>query len=687
MISVVASAVLAVACLGLAFVAWRAGRQADLLRTKLAEAESGAQEQLSRIELLAESLPQAMWFGSSDGRTLFRNRRFAQIVGHGDADVVEDGVGVSVHPEDAVRYREARAASRSTGTASSLEVRLRDSDGGYRWWQVRVAPRKNASGQVAMWIGSFTDIHALKEAEAALRLSEERYRQILDTSHDAVFLVDRDSVIRFANDTVRTVFGHEPESMVGQHLSAIVPPGLRDAHKAGMARYVLTGERKLNWRATEVPALHRDGHDFPVEISFAEFLSNQERLFVAFIRDLSEQKEAERQKQLLEQRLREAQKLQAIGTLAGGVAHGINNALAAILGNLQIASESAGANADLHGSLDQIHVAARRARGLVRQVLLFSRKEALNHQRCDVEKLVLDTAAFLRSMLPDRIQIHLSADEGLPAVVGDSQQMELALVSLATNASEAIGDRDGRIDLRVDVVALSEPEANGIPGLRPGPHVRLRLEDDGKGMDAETLRRVFEPFFTTRSEAEHAGIGLSVVHGIMTAHHGAVMAESQPGRGSCFTLYFPAAIGAPVPALQGGDVPNPGPSPSVPVRILYVDDEEALVDLMQRLLKRRGYRVTGFTEPGKALDAVKADADAFDVVLTDQSMPGMTGIALARELRRLRPELPVAILSGHVSDVLRGDAAAAGVREVLLKENLVEQLCDRVEQFVRERGV
>lgn len=676
------SGLLGVLCLATAIVAWRLRSEAGSLRAKLLEAESSAQEQFARLESLAESLPQAMWFGSSDGRTLFMNRRFAEIVAHDKVGGNVDGAGVSVHPDDVERYRETRARSKATGTAASLEVRLRTASGSYRWWQVRVVPRLNAAGQVALWIGSFTDIHALKEAEAALRLSETRYRQILDTSHDAVVVIDRDSVIRFANNTVETVFGHPPATLLGAPLSILQPEHLRAAHVGAMARFIQTGERRLDWRATEVPALHRDGHEFPVEVSFAEIVSNDERLFVAFMFDLSERKEAERQRQVLEQRLREAQKLEAIGTLAGGIAHGINNALATILGNLQLAAESATADPGLQEPLDEIHVAARRARALVRQVLLFSRKEALNYQRLSIPDVMLDAVAFLRGMLPDRVQIQLDCDDDLPAVQGDALQIELVLASLATNSYEAMGSEGGRIDVRAVAVTLDETEAMGIPGLRAGPHVRIRVEDNGKGMDAETLRRVFEPFFTTGSEAEHAGIGLSVVHGIVSAHQGAVTAESTPGHGSCLTLYFPASADDAVPVMPEVAQPKQVASTSPAAHILYVDDEAALVDLMQRLLKRRGYRVTTFTEPTKALAAVEAAGEQFDVVLTDHNMPELSGLELARGIRELRPELPVAILSGHVSETLRVQAAVAGVRDVLYKENLVEELCDRIEEFV-----
>ncbi|MEY4763004.1 MAG: hypothetical protein RLZZ200_2860 [Pseudomonadota bacterium] len=671
----------------LALVAVGLGAMVLRLRTRLALAETMLREQSSQFESVAEILPQALWIGSPVGETHFMNRRFKTIAGHRAAVDAGAGLPTSVHPDDVERYRAARSNTMSTHAESLLDVRLRTLDGPYRWWQLHVVPRFNAEGQLMQWVGSYTDIHDLKEAEAALRLSEERYRLILDTSHDAVLLVDRDNKIRFANDTVRTVFGREPASLIGQSLSILQPPGLRDGHAAGMARYLSSGQRKLDWRATEVLALHAEGHEFPVEISFAEFSSNQERLFVAFIHDLTARREVERQNQMLELRLREAQQLEAIGTLAGGIAHGINNTLATILGNLQLATESGGAEADLRSFLDEIFVAAHRARGLVRQILLFSRRELPQSRRCDVSTIVLDVVAFLRSMLPDRIEIRLDSAEQLPPVIGDPRQIEMALVSLATNASEAIGDDAGRIAVNVDAVTLADADVPRLPGLKAGTYVRIRVEDNGRGMDAETLRRAFEPFFTTGSEAQHAGIGLSVVHGIVSAHHGMVTADSTPGRGSCFTLHFPASGETEAAASATGDVTEPGSAPA-PAHVLFVDDEESLVTLMQRLLKRRGYEVTAFTDPVKALATVRAAAaGTFDVVLTDQNMPGMSGVELARELRTLRPDLPVAILSGHVTDSLRGEAAAAGAIDVLYKENLVEQLSNRIEEFVRERAL
>jgi nitrogen-specific signal transduction histidine kinase/ActR/RegA family two-component response regulator len=348
----------------------------------------------------------------------------------------------------------------------------------------------------------------------------------------------------------------------------------------------------------------------------------------------------------LEAQLRESQKMEAIGTLAGGIAHDFNNIIAAILGNTELAREDVSAsNGNALQSLDEIRKAATRARDLVQQILSFSRRQPIERKRIALSSVIEESVHLLRATLPARLSIEVNCD---PAVA-----------------------------------SLDEAAVHARPGLamlaarRPGVAVRLRLTDTGPGMDAATLARLFDPFFTTKPVGEGTGLGLSVVHGIALTHEGVILAESSPGHGATFSLYLPPAEagGQHMSPVRGGSVAAPA-AVGHGQRLLYIDDDEALVFLMARLLERRGFQVTGYTVPGEALEALRAEPARFDLVVTDYNMPGLSGLDVARAVRDIRADLPVAVASGLIAEELRIQADAAGVRELIFKASSVQELCE-----------
>ncbi|MEQ1515578.1 MAG: ATP-binding protein [Usitatibacteraceae bacterium] len=389
----------------------------------------------------------------------------------------------------------------------------------------------------------------------------------------------------------------------------------------------------------------------------------------------------------LESQLRESQKMEAIGTLAGGIAHDFNNILATILGNAELAREDVSANPQAMESLGEIKKAGTRARDLVQQILSFSRRQPTERAQVALAPVIEESIRLLRATLPARLTLEVHCDPTVPAVLADVTQIQQVVINLATNAMQAMHGGPGRIDIRLDTVMLDAVLAQTHSALRamhaqsPGRAVRLTVRDNGRGMDAATVGRIFEPFFTTKAVDEGTGLGLSVVHGIVRGHEGAIVVESELGRGSTFTIYLPSA-----PADSAAAVPeSAATTAAVPSRdagrhILYLDDDESLVFLVKRLLERRGYRVSGFTEQREALDALRVDPASFDLVVTDYNMPGMSGLDVAREVRAVRSDVPVAIASGFIDESLRAQACGAGVRELIFKANAVEEFC---ETFVR----
>ena len=387
----------------------------------------------------------------------------------------------------------------------------------------------------------------------------------------------------------------------------------------------------------------------------------------------------------LEAQLRQAQKMEALGTLAGGIAHDFNNILANILGNTALARQDLIGNPSALQSLDEISKAGTRARDLVRQILSFSRRNLTQKKPVDLTLIVDESVRLLRATLPLRIALDVQYAAVLPQVLADSTQIQQIIINLVTNAVQALRGERGHVAIRLNAVTVdatmteTQPALRAIAARHAGHTVQMVVSDDGPGMSAATMERVFEPFFTTKAVDEGTGLGLSVVHGIVQTHEGVIVVDSKPGKGSTFTIYLPV-IGEPTTIVDANPVADANAiSATTSIggqRILYIDDDDALVFLIQRSLERRGIHVSGYTDQREALAALRANPAAFDLVVTDYNMPGMSGLDVAREVRAIRPDLPLAIASGFIDETLRAEADGAGVRELIFKANAVEDLCD-----------
>ncbi len=433
---------------------------------------------------------------------------------------------------------------------------------------------------------------------------------------------------------------------------------------------------------------------------------------VTFI-DITSLRAVQAQQKRLQFQLAQSQKMEALGTLAGGVAHDFNNILAAILGNAELARQDLAPEAGARESLHEISTAARRGRELVRQILAFSRQQPAERTRVEVSPIVDESCALLRAALPSQVQLLHECHRDTPAILADATQIGQVLINLGTNAVHAMQGRAGRVECIVDRIARDDarlpPEVARACEQAQADAVRIRVIDGGCGMSEDVSRRIFEPFFTTKASGKGTGLGLPVVLGIVQVHGGAIEVQSTPGQGTTFTLYFPGAPEACSPECASPDAPKPreavtmdvalsepgdaAPTETSPMadatsaqapHILYLDDDDTLVFLVRRLLERRGYRVTAFTEQKQAIEAVRADPQAFHLLLTDYNMPGMSGLDVARSVLALNPALPVAVASGYITDELQAEARAAGVREVVFKTDAVEAFCEIVARLARK---
>jgi PAS domain S-box-containing protein len=609
-------------------------------------------------------------------------------------DEIEDDLNSffsAIHPDDIQNIQTTLDDHLAGRTPLKLsEVRLKTKSGEYRWFADRgkVVAWTDA-GKPSRMVGTITDITAQKMAESNLQDSERRYRALVEWSPEPA-AVHRGGRLVYVNPAfLKLVQVNSVEEALKHSLLDYVHP---DDRPLAIERMQAVAAGAPMAPLVEMRGIRPNGTDMYVETQGTAIMFDGAPAVHVVVRDISQRKQAEMARAELEAQLRESQKMQAIGTLAGGIAHDFNNILAIILGNVELASQDAGSPRELE-SLGEIRKAATRARDLVRQILSFSRRQPAERKRIQLQPVVIEAARLLKATLPARLALDVRLSPFLPEVMADATQIEQVVLNLCTNAMQAIPLGNGNIRIEVDVVALDEPLAAWQAAARWTTEqrqqmVRLVVSDDGPGMTEEVLSRIFEPFFTTKPVDEGTGLGLSVVHGIVEGHDGAIVCESAPGEGASFTVYLPPAIGAedsdsgPHGPLTSGTDSKSAKPPQTPteagrgLRVLYLDDDDSLVFLIERLLARRGFKIEGFTDQQAAIKAIAAEPSAWDVLVTDYNMPGMTGLEVARAARALRPNLPVGIASGFLDERLREEASAAGVSHLIFKATAVDDFCE-----------
>jgi signal transduction histidine kinase/ActR/RegA family two-component response regulator len=364
-----------------------------------------------------------------------------------------------------------------------------------------------------------------------------------------------------------------------------------------------------------------------------------------------------------ERQMQQVLKLQAIGTLAGGIAHDFNNILFPIIGYTELTMDDVPAGSPARRNLEEILKAANRAKGLVQQILTFSRQNDRERKPIRVPVIVREALRLLRASIPKTIDIVADLDDDCRAIMGDPTQIHQVLMNLCTNAYQAMQASGGTLEVRLTETNIGYEETVKHLGIKMGPHLHLSVRDEGVGMEPAVLQRIFEPYYTTKEPGKGTGLGLSVIHGIVKNHGGFITVESTPGKGSTFHVYLPTLEDIETGIEQEACVEETGGSE----RILLVDDEPQIIDMEKQILERLGYRVTAHSSSLEALDTFTRQPDQFDLVITDMTMPQMPGDRLARRLWDIRPDLPVILCTGYNEMITEEQAAAMGIRKFLLK--------------------
>lgn len=512
-----------------------------------------------------------------------------------------------------------------------------------------------------------------KQAEDALRASEERFRAAVESAPAGIF-VAAEGWFAYVNDLGARLLGADaPATLIG---TAVLERVHADCLPSVRERLRVVVEESRPVPAAEENWVRLDGGLLEAEWSAVPFRYEGQQAALVFFRDIAGRKRQE------EMQIR-SQKLESLGTLAGGIAHDFNNLLYAISGNTELSQLDLPSDHPVQGNLSEVAKACARASELVRRILTFSRPHEPARQVVAVPLVVEEAVTLLRRTLPAMIDLRTRFAPGLPPILADATQLHQIIINLATNAAHAIGRSSGWIEFRLDVAQVTEESAQAVADVPPGRYVRLVVADNGCGMNRATLKRIFDPFFTTKPSGQGTGLGLSVVHGIVKSHRGGIAVDSQPGSGSTFYLYFPVVDKPPLElaadrhgALQRPVVPGRG------VRILYVDDEEALVFLATRMLQRLGHAVAGYTDAIQALQEFRSRSGDFDVIVTDLAMPKMSGFDFAREVLAFCPGMPIIMTSGYVRSEDQEAAQRMGIREVILKPTTIEELVPLLDRLV-----
>ena len=496
------------------------------------------------------------------------------------------------------------------------------------------------------------DVTERKRSEKALQESEEKYRSVVESSFVGFFIV-QDNLYRFVNRGFCEITGYAYDELIGR-LSPLDLTYPADKKAVELAiRKRMTGE--VGAIEYHCRIVRKNGGIGYVKVFGTSLVYNGKRATAGTIIDETREKD-------LEQQLLRTQKLEAIGTLAGGIAHDFNNILAGIMGFAEMVQDDMPPDSREYHRLGLVLKGAHRGRNLVRQILTFSRRAEQEQEPVALSGIVEESLNLLRPLLPATTEIRSKGETGGDMILADSAQIHQVLMNLCTNGAHAMGKKGGVLEIAVGKEHFKKGDPMPSPGMKHGDYVTLTVSDTGSGIKPEVLERIFDPFFTTKSHGEGTGLGLSVVHGIVKSHGGFIIVESEPGKGSMFRIYLPK-LERPDALTARKEYAGSGGKEC----ILFVDDEDILVELNENRLTQLGYEVVTTTSSLDALEIFKKDPHKFDLVITDYTMPGMTGVDLARKLLKVRSDIPVILCTGYNDHISADKVGKAGVRGFFLK--------------------
>ncbi len=626
----------------------------DVTRQRLAEA--ALRESQERLSIVVESTGLGIWDYNFRTGKVIRNRQWAEMLGYSleEVETSLDFWKEHIHPDDLAVVEEAEQRHLQGETdIFRMEHRLRTKSGEWKWvlnWGKII--ETDEDGKPLRAVGTHLDISDLKKTEEALRASEERYRQFFELDLTGDYISKAEGEFLACNPAFLNLFGFEDLAEAQQFSLTSIFPSESDwrqfLERLCQQKQIMTHECTLR---------RKDGQILNVVESAVGSFDENGRLTLihGFILDVTKQNQLEKQ-------VRQAQKMEAIGTLAGGIAHDFNNILAAILGYSELTLDDLPAHSIAYKNIKAIHSAGVRAKELVNQILTFSRGAEQELKPVQIGLLVNEALKLLEASLPATIKLIKRIERSRATVLSDPSQIHQVVMNLCTNAYQAMGETGGVLRVSLREVRVDAETAAEQANIQPGRFLKLSVDDTGQGMDEKTLQRIFDPFFTTKAVGKGTGLGLSVVHGIVKNIGGFIEVASTPGRGTQFDIYFPVHQ-----ANVDQNRPSAHHTRGGNERILLVEDDPNLLDVGKQMLETLGYSVVATTSSLEALQSFHRSPQEFDVIITDQLMPIMTGSELAVECLSIRPNIPIILMTAYSEEMTPEKANRLGIRQFIYK--------------------
>ena len=645
-------------------IEWR-GRPATLNFlsdiTARMEAEAALRESEQRFRTIFETAQDSIFLKDREHRYTLVNPGMARLMGRPASEIVGKS-DYDLFPDETARHIWEVDSRVFLGEVVEEED-VRPIQGVPRTFHFIKVPTRDHTGEIAGLCGIARDITFRKMAEERIKYQADLVKNV----SDAIISTDLDFNIVTWNKAAETMYGYHRAEVVGKDVGELTNTEYQsDSPEDVLNRFFEDGK----WEG-EVIQKRKDGTTVNVLASVTLLRDGTGNPVgaVTINRDITERKRTEEERKKLESVIRHSQKMEAIGTLAGGIAHDFNNILAAIMGYGEMALMDAPQNSQIRADLEQIMSSSRRARDLVAQILSFSRRTERERIPVPVRAIVNECLKMLRATIPTTIDIRPRVGAETGAVLSDPTQIQQVVMNLCTNAAYAMRDTGGTLEVELSQADVDQNPAASIPGLKPGPHVKLVVSDTGTGIEPDVVEKIFEPFFTTKETGQGTGMGLAVVYGIVKGHGGVITVDSEPDFGSSFTVYLPT-----VKEKAAGDEIVTQKTPTGAESILFVDDEQTLARLGKRTLESLGYVVTAHTSSLEALDEFRSGPDRFDLVITDQTMPHLTGLRLAEEIIGIRPGIPVILITGYSDQATPERVERAGIKALVEKPMVRSQI-------------
>ncbi|BBO83703.1 hypothetical protein DSCO28_42690 [Desulfosarcina ovata subsp. sediminis] len=648
------------------------GHTFNAMALRLSQSIEGLKKSEEKYRGIFENAIEGLFRETPDGRLLNANPAMARILGYDSPDALISSITdvrrqLYVNPEDRQALDTIISEHRD---AIGWEARLYRKDGVQIWASISARMVCDKTGQRAFIEGFVTDISDRKMAEEDLAESRNYLDEIINAIADPLFVKDRQHRWILVNNAMCAFVGQPREKLIGKSDYDFLLKEEADVFWSKDELVFSTGETNIN----EETLTDAEGIVHTLLTKKSLYTDKQGTAYiVAIIRDISDQKQAEAEKMRLEARLAQAQKMEAIGTLAGGIAHDFNNILQPMMGYSELLKYSLAGEGPQQRYVDGLYQSCMRAKELVNQILTFSRQSENKTVAVRIQSILKEVIKLSRSTIPSYIEIDQKIQKDCPPVVIDPTQLHQIAMNLIVNAYHAVEVSGGKITVCLKAIVLEKNDGLAT-SLQPGRYAVLSIADTGYGMDAATMDKIFEPYFTTKPQGKGTGLGLSVVYGIVKNLHGEIKVYSEVGQGTTITIYLPASTDATGKAVSLKTRNHP----TGKERILLVDDEFLIVESSTAILTELGYRVTPYSSSVDALEGFRNHPDAFDLVITDMSMPLMTGEQMAEQMMRINPQTPIIICTGFSEQISWEKAKALGIKAFLMKPVTIAEISRKV---------